>query len=379
MRNYNNALIFPCVAGLIATVACCPAAAKDASPEAAYKNALFVWKNGNQRKAEALANQYTVAFPSDQKIALFEAVCIRSRFKVDIAMPLFIRIVSREKANQRSGTEYSLQAQCALAILAIDGRRSPETGLKVLRDVARQNPSDPMPVWLLAIACRTLNRDEEGIVAYRRLLNLARPGSSLVHQTFANMLDKTGKHEDALRSRYITVELEPASWSYDGLANTLIRMGRVDEALKYQYKSVAMAPGSARGWYNLGTYLYDAQRYTEAEKALQRAVNLAPDNPDFVFNLGLSLELQKKFSDASKVFAKYCEAKPEDLKGWEHWGDCLYGLNDYNGALDKYKTIERRGETDPALYGALYLTLHQLGREQEALRYKAMWKRDKKT
>jgi len=281
-----------------------PAAAQKASPAGSYANALAVWKGGNQRKAEQLLDGYAEKFPGSEKIALFQATCVRSRFQVESAAPLFVAIVARAKSKQDDLSKSSPQALCALAMLAIDSRKNVDAGFRVLNGVVAKNPSDPIPIWLLAIACRTYNRDAEGVAAYRKLLAIAAPGSSLVHQTFANMLDKLGKHDEALKSRYMAVKLEPSPWSYDGLAGTLGDMGRYDESVAMHKKVTEIAPDVPNYWNNLGAALHMAGKYDEAIVAYKQAIELRPHYAKAWRNWGKSLEKQSKQSEADEKYAR---------------------------------------------------------------------------
>ena len=99
---------------------------------------------------------------------------------------------------------------------------------------------------MIAVQCRTLKRDRDGVNYYRRLCTTVHPGPILIHQTYANLLDEIGEHEEALAHREQAVKLEPEPWTYSGWANTLEQMGRHQEAGKVRRTADQLVPGSQR-------------------------------------------------------------------------------------------------------------------------------------
>src|SRR3989454_12317128 len=80
------------------------------SSHAAYEEILAIWGDGRQAEAEALLDEAARKYPHDQPIAFFRAACVRSRFDVANAAPLF-----QEAANLRSEEHTSeLQSPCNL-------------------------------------------------------------------------------------------------------------------------------------------------------------------------------------------------------------------------------------------------------------------------
>lgn len=194
-----------------------PLAVPDLPPDRAYAAVIRVWSGGNQQEAERMLAGYLRRYPDDQRLALFRAACARSRFDVKAADPLLQQVVKMKATSE--------QGKCAAAVLALDQRRDVEAQFDVLRALVLAHPNDPLPLWMLAVECRSYERNDEGAACYAKLLRMVGKGSSLVHQTYANLLDALGKHREALPHRYLAVRLEPADWSYDGLANTLDALG----------------------------------------------------------------------------------------------------------------------------------------------------------
>ncbi|MFU8858104.1 MAG: tetratricopeptide repeat protein [Deferrisomatales bacterium] len=83
--------------------------------------------------------------------------------------------------------------------------------------------------------------------------------------------------------------LTAATWQRNAVWQTEI--GLWEEAAR-------RSPGKARNWYNLGTYLTDADRVEEAVAALTRAVEIDPEYADAWHNLGRAYLVLNRSSDA---------------------------------------------------------------------------------
>ncbi len=175
-------------------------------PDQACQTVLTIWAEGNQIAAETYLGWLVGRHPQHQRLAFFRAACMRSRFDVQSALPMF-----QEVARADPG---SPEGRCTAAILALDSGRDLEANFKTLLELVKANAQDPLIVWMLAVQCRARNRNEEGVAAYRELLKLVPVGSSLVHQTFANVLDETKQYEEALKHREIVVRQEPRGGAF---------------------------------------------------------------------------------------------------------------------------------------------------------------------
>jgi tetratricopeptide (TPR) repeat protein len=211
-----------------------PVPLPDIPADKVYVGALKVWSIGKQADAEYLLDKYAHKYHQDQRLAFFQAACVRSRFEIEQANPLLIKVAVMNPA--------SAQGQCAQLVVRLDSKGTATYDFRSLRSLVRRNPDDLLLLWMLAVQCRNHNLNAEGVQYYARLLKMVGTGSSLVHQTYANLLDELGRHAEALPHRRMAVKLEPASWSYGGLASTLSALGRNDEALKASMKAMDFSP-----------------------------------------------------------------------------------------------------------------------------------------
>ncbi|HEY3328494.1 MAG TPA: hypothetical protein VGK19_00590 [Capsulimonadaceae bacterium] len=237
---YIIALCLLCI-GQAANAAPRSKSSKDAitAPQV-YAIAMKAWANGNQAGAEAVLAKAVEAFPSDQRLAFFNAACTRSRFDVEAASPLF--------ANVRQLAPASPDGKCALYVMNIDGNVDIERNFRNLGALAESHPTDVMIMWMAAVESRQIaltykgtdtakNVGLYGIHCYEKLLSTIKAvGPSLVHQTFANLLDDSGRTDLAVVHRRLAVAQEPASWSCEALVGDLEALGLNDEAARVRTK-----------------------------------------------------------------------------------------------------------------------------------------------
>ncbi len=287
-----------------------PLASVPRSEYEAARQSVKLWADGDQAGAMALAEGYLPKYPESQRLTFFLGACTRSCFDLEGAAPFLTRAV--ELGPQTA------QGRCAAHVLAIDRGQEVETEFAALRRVAYERPEDPLLLWMLAVECRHLKRNEEGVQHYALLLKRVGKGSSLVHQTYANLLDAVGRHKEALPHRYQAVQLEPAKWSLEGLAITLNELGH--------YAAADQATSMARmgDFRPLGPAA--ALKFTEKERqriALdelkldlrlrreRKAKRLSGSEPEFV-------ALRKRHGVTEDQMA---EIRNEAL--WKGWGSAL--------------------------------------------------------
>ncbi|MDQ2731697.1 MAG: tetratricopeptide repeat protein [Armatimonadota bacterium] len=204
----------------------------DPAADGAYNTILKTWGDGSQAGAESLLASAVTQYPDRQPLAFFQAACTRSRFDIQAAYPLFQHVAAMDST--------TTQGRCAATMMQMDRRQDLEQGFETLRALVQESPTDPLLLWMLAIQCRSYKRNPEGAECYRKLLALIGPGPVLVHQTYANILDELGRHQEALAHRERAVQLEPATWSYDGWAGTLEDLGQDQKAYEVRVRAAKL-------------------------------------------------------------------------------------------------------------------------------------------
>ncbi len=333
---------------------------------AAYQTVLSLWRAGSQGQAELRCAQARRASPNHQGLAFFEAACARSRFDVSAAHSLFAYV--------RALDPDTPAGRCADAIIVLDELRYPpgEAGSRTppalpqnrlvprrfgdLRGVARQNPDDPLLLWMLAVECRAFDRNVEGVTHYQTLLARIHPdpGPALVHQTYANLLDALKRPSDALPQRRLAVQLEPAPWSYDGLGATLCDLGRYEDANRAHEIALDLAARtgleSANYWRNWAFCLF---------KAADAAGPGAKSRKSHDQPLGTPNQIIPKIERALRL-------NPDDAVMWNLWGICLERQNKAREALPKYQRALTLNPKEPDFRDNAAQCLARVGRRREA-------------
>lgn len=202
----------------------------------------------------------------DVEEVFLAAVLTRSRFQIEEAAPAFDYV-------RRASPETS-HGQAANYILLLD-QRAPrlERNFRLLQELADRKPADPLLLWMLGVQCRSLERNEIGVVAYAQLCKAWDPGPVLVHQTYANLLDALARYEESLVHRQLAVKLDPKAWSYDGLGNTLTALKRWKEADEAYARATEMAPDRSRYWLNWSISLRARGDAAGAARLAEKAEN----------------------------------------------------------------------------------------------------------
>ncbi len=265
-------------------------------------NVLDLLKHGKQGEAEAFVGKYLTLFEDNQRIVFLEAALKRSRFDVRASTPVFKKVIALNQSN--------LLGRFSRHILYLDYRKDTDKHFKAMKEIVEGNPDDIMLRWMLAVQCRSYNKNHEGIKHYKIILQNWNPGPSLVQQTFANLLDAAFHFEESLIHRRIAVKLEPKAWSYQGLGNTLASMGEFDEALLAYEKSVELSPSGSKYWSSWAWGLIKVNKIDEAIPKLERAISLDGRNADALELYGWILAKQGKPLQALEKYQAAYYIKP---------------------------------------------------------------------
>ncbi len=243
---------------------------------------------GKEKQAHDYKMQNLAELRTAQRPLFLMACCQRSRFNEKGAFLLFNMVWMLDHRTPA--------AKCAYFVLGLDSqqlrqasKKEIDRAFKIMRKMADENPDDVMVRWMLAVQCRSWERNEEGAEAYKQVLEKWNPGPALVHQTYANLLDELRRYDEALVERQQVVKMEPAGWSYDGLGNTLHNLGRNDEACAVHRMATSIAPDRSMYWSNWAVALNGQRDYAEAIEKCQRALQLDDQNWRAYFMWGKAL------------------------------------------------------------------------------------------
>jgi len=100
-------------------------------------------------------------------------------------------------------------------------------------------------------------------------------------------------------------------------------------------------PEEKRGWYDLGVYHAQGQRYAEAQACFEKALALDPRFGPSLNYLAYVLSYQGKFDEAVKEFQLYASVSPGDANPHDSLGDLYFQMGKLGEAQAEYEAALR--------------------------------------
>lgn len=285
---------------------------------------------GKQKEAERLLEEGLGQYYNDQRLMFLQAACLRSRVKKrEVLISFFAaQIIDPDSA----------YGQAASHILALDCDKDVELDVHfaALGKLADENHGDMVFRWMLAIQCAWHKRTQEGISHFEKILSECKPGPVLVHLTYAILLDRAERREDALAERRKAVELQRASWSLQALANSLSNFGRYEEAYEAFTESVDRNPTRSETWRHWAISLKNQRRYAEAAEKCFVCLKLDRSDWEAWRLFGSIHHRMNEYDKAIADFNMALSLKPSDAGSYFAMGWVYSDIKQYDKAIACY-------------------------------------------
>ena len=191
---------------------------------------------------------------------------------------------------------------------------------------------------LLVLADCDMHDDNSvaAMAAYDRILQ-SDPGIAEIHNNRGIVLERLGRHADAVESYDHALALNPglanvhANWG-----NALCRLGRHDEAFAAYDRALALAPNLAEAWLGRGNALCDVDRPEDAVAAYDRALASSHDLAHAWLGRGNALSKLKRYGEALTDYEKAIGSKPDFAEAWLGCGNARRDLGRYDEALTAF-------------------------------------------
>ncbi len=171
-----------------------------------------------------------------------------------------------------------------------------ERAAALLIEAAAQRPDAAAVQANLALALLRLEKFEDAVVCYQRLVAL-RPTSLEAHIHLATTLSRLGRFAEALRVCDRILETQSgAAEAHLARAVALKDLQRLEASLDACERAVELQPSSAAAWDKRGAALRDLGRFADALRSMQRAVSLDADYALAQEHAGMLLLLQGDFA-----------------------------------------------------------------------------------
>lgn len=160
------------------------------------------------------------------------------------------------------------------------------------------------------------------------------PADARAHGLLAHVLQRAGRHEDALaaagRSLALAPDFAPSLLEQAAAARALQRFPQARAALE---RLVALSPARAALHYDLGGVLQALGEGPAARDAYARALALDPRLAEAELKLGLIDLEDHDVAGAYARFVRCTEARPEWVEAWIERADCLSRLGEFQDAI----------------------------------------------
>ena len=201
-----------------------------------------------------------------------------------------------------------------------------------------KKPGDAKAIYNLALANLHLDRSEEALAGFQKLISLddAAPG---------------------------TIGRDLRALTLTNLGLLYIDTKGYAEAESALEEAVKLDPGNQPGWSNLGVVRRRLGKLLPAAEAFRRAAELAPTDPGAMNNLALAYIDAKDWVSAVALLRSATKASPQNPSLWLNFGLSQQGLGNEQGAIESFEAAIR---TDPdnqggwAAAAALYLAGYHL-------------------
>lgn len=217
-----------------------------------------------------------------------------------------------------------------------------EIACKYLKMGIELDPSNTQTYGELGFIQEKLNRTEEAIEAYEKMLD-GDPFLPFGWSNLGTLYAKLGKNDKAIEAFDYAIALEPdAPLSYFSKANALANIGRFEEALTVFFEYADMEEDTAMAMCCIGECYEKLGDYENARIYYQKSLDSNPENPDALYGLAV-VELEfDRVDESYELATKAIELDPNIPEYW-------FGLGKLNMRLNRLDEAKAAFETAIAL------------------------------
>ncbi len=153
------------------------------------------------------------------------------------------------------------------------------------------------------------------------------------------------------------------------LGNVYDLRGRLDDAKVAFERAIEVEPTGALQRYNLGAVLERLGDENEAELCYRRAIDVDGEGPTlFEANAALGALLRRtgRLEEAEEIYEQYLEEDPLNVDMLVEHGICLSDLDDFEDAVDRFKTALSLDTDHGGAWYNLAITQFRMGAPDEA-------------
>ena len=212
----------------------------------------------------------------------------------------------------KQAEEYPESVYLRIRILR-DEDRSAEAVSLLLTSIADEQLRDPLYFALLSSLSQEQGQDSDALQVLIKGVEIF-PDNEQVHFELALLLDKGGRHLEAVQSMQKVLELHPNhpealnfigyTWADQNI--------NLDKAYDYIRQAVEMKPDNGFIRDSLGWVYFRKGELGKAEQELLTAIKLEPDDPHIYQHLGQIYQAQSRKKEALQAYRKALELIGEE-------------------------------------------------------------------
>ncbi|MEN6602339.1 MAG: tetratricopeptide repeat protein [Bryobacteraceae bacterium] len=302
--------------------------------------------------------------------------------------------IIKSEAAEASAPEYEHEPEAPVAAVPIQvvnpaapepaaavceaGCKDPEGTLRAFEALLAETPEDPRAMFGKAVMLQLLERDEEALDIYERLLAKSMESQALL----ANMISlsaRRGEWEQAEVCAQRLLDLDPDSTqAIEALTSAALVRQDWQAASEYAAELTRKNPDSFEAWFNLGVARQHLKLLVEAIKAFEEAIRLRPDSvgahtamtllyeagkeperaaaelsrvaeldplaPAVLWRDAVAAEDRREIPRAEECFQKLLAAEAGESQAWLRYGCLRFNRADFKGARECF---ERALAADP--------------------------------
>lgn len=253
-------------------------------------------ESGRADQADEIVQAFLRANPARQQIA--QAAEHHRAGRLEEAEAIYREILRRDPRN--------LEALRLLALIAMSTEHYGQAEQLLKRAV--EIAPDFLAAWIDLSRTQLERLDlPAAFASIERAAELS-PQSANVQIHVANVLARSGRHDQAIETYRRAIELKPGlPAGYLGLGNTLKTVGRQAEAIEAYRQATVLRPESSEAWWslsNLKTFRFEDGEIATMERQLELPALSDEARVQFCFALAKASEDRSDYSRAFELYAR---------------------------------------------------------------------------
>jgi tetratricopeptide (TPR) repeat protein len=148
----------------------------------------------------------------------------------------------------------------------------------------------------------------------------------------------------------------------------MVSAQRAREDFKRNLEAATLNPADSSAHYNLGLIYQQRRQYEEAKTSFARAIEIDPEETDAYYQLGRIAREQGRLADAINHFDAAVTRNPAHSQSevWREIGQTYFQAGQFEDALASFERFLDKRPSDAEGRYRYGLTLHRVGRSEEA-------------